>query len=53
VEKVGEDVNDNIREEGHCTVVFNAEGSMPGQIIVKGPSTPILTNGAHVTFTGK
>lgn len=53
VEKVGDDVNDNIREEGHCTVIFNGEGSMPGQIIVKGPSTPILSNGAHITFTGK
>jgi PTS system glucitol/sorbitol-specific IIA component len=53
VEKVGDDVNQNLREEGHCTVVFNAEGSMPGQIIVKGPAQPVVTVGAHITFTKK
>ncbi len=50
---VGDVVNDTIREEGHCTLVFNAEGSMPGQVILKGPSTPILSNGAHITFKSK
>ena len=53
VEKVGDDVNQNLREEGHCTVVFNAEGSMPGQIIVKGPAQPVVTVGAHITFAKK
>ena len=53
VEKVGYAANDTIREEGHCTLVFNAEGSMPGQIIVKGPALPTLSNGAHITFTKK
>ena len=53
VEKVGEAANDNIREEGHCTIVFNASGSMPGQIIVKGSAQPILSVGAHITFTKK
>jgi PTS system glucitol/sorbitol-specific IIA component len=53
VEKVGDAVNENLREEGHCTLVFNAEGSMPGQIILKGPALPVLTVGAHVTFTKK
>lgn len=53
VEKVGDAANDTIREEGHCTLVFNAEGSMPGQIIVKGPALPALSNGAHITFTKK
>lgn len=53
IEKVGADVNANLREEGHCTLVFNAEGSMPGQIIVKGPTLPVLTIGAHITFTKK
>jgi PTS system glucitol/sorbitol-specific IIA component len=53
IEKVGDDVNQNLREEGHCTLVFNAEGSMPGQIILKGPALPVLTVGAHVTFTKK
>ena len=53
VEKVGDDVNQNLREEGHCTVVFNTEGSMPGQIIVKGPAQPTVTVGAHITFAKK
>ena len=53
VEKVGNVANDTIREEGHCTVIFNADGSMPGQIIVKGPAMPTLTVGAHITFTKK
>lgn len=53
VEKVGDVANDNIREEGHCTLIFNATGSMPGQIIVKGPSLPVLSIGAHITFTNK
>ena len=53
VEKVGDAANDNRREEGHCTLVFNAEGSMPGQIIVKGSGLPVLTTGAHITFTKK
>ena len=53
VEKVGDAANQNIREEGHCTIVFNAEGSMPGQIIVKGPAQPTVTVGAHITFTKK
>lgn len=51
VEKVGDVANDTIREEGHCTVIFNGEGSMPGQIIVKGAAMPTLTIGAHITFT--
>ena len=53
VEKVGDAANDNIRDEGHCTIVFNATGSMPGQIIVKGPAQPTLSVGAHITFTKK
>ena len=50
VEKVGDVANDTLREEGHCTVIFNAAGSMPGQIIVKGPARPTITNGAHIIF---
>ena len=53
IERVGEAANDNIREEGHCTVVFNAEGSMPGQIVVKGNGMPVLSVGAHITFIKK
>ena len=50
---VGEDVNQNIKEEGHCTLVFNAEGSMPGQVILKGKGQPILSLGQKVTFYKK
>ena len=53
VVSVGDVANDTIREEGHCTLVFNAEGSMPGQIILKGPSTPVLSIGAHISFSKK
>ena len=53
VVSVGEDVNQNIKEEGHCTLVFNAEGSMPGQVILKGKGQPILSNGLKITFYKK
>ena len=50
---VGDVANDTIREEGHCTLVFNAQGSMPGQIIVKGSAPPMLMVGAKIAFTKK
>ena len=53
VMSVGSDVNNNIKEEGHCTLVFNAEGSMPGQVILKGKGQPVLANGIHITFYNK
>jgi len=53
VVKVGDVVNDTIKEEGHCTVVFNGEGSMPGQIIVKGPTQPQIRVGAAIYFMKK
>lgn len=53
IEKVGSAVNENLREEGHCTLVFNAEGSMPGQILLKGPDLPVLSVGAHITIVKK
>ena len=53
IEKVGEDVNQNLRDEGHCTIVFNGEGSMPGQMIVKGSGQPVISIGAHITITKK
>ena len=53
VVSVGDVANETIREEGHCTLVFNAEGSMPGQIIVKGAGAPVLSLGAHITFYKK
>ena len=50
---VGDVANDTLREEGHCTVVVNAEGSMPGQIIVKGPVPPRLQVGDKIQFFTK
>lgn len=48
--KVGEDANKNLRSEGHCTIVVNADGTMPGQIIVKGKIPPRLRQGNVVKF---
>ncbi len=53
VQSVGDVANDTIREEGHCTIVVNAEGSMPGQIIVKGPVPPRLNIGDTIQFYSK
>ena len=53
VMSVGSDVNNNIKEEGHCTLVFNAEGSMPGQVILKGKGQPVLSHGLKITFFKK
>ena len=53
VVSVGDVVNDTIREEGHCTIVINAEGSMPGQIIVKGSVPPRLHVGDNIQFYTK
>lgn len=53
VVKVGSAANNNIRAEGHCTVVVNADGTMPGQIVVKGKITPRLRIGNEVTFYSK
>ena len=50
---VGDVANDTIGEEGHCTLVFNAQGSMPGQIIVKGSAPPMLMTGATIAFLKK
>ena len=53
VVSVGDDVNQNIKEEGHCTLVFNAEGTMPGQLILKGKGQPILSLGQKVSIYKK
>lgn len=50
---VGDDVNQNIKEEGHCTLVFNAEGTMPGQLILKGKGQPILSLGQKIEIYKK
>ena len=53
VTKVGNVANKTIREEGHCTIVVNADGSMPGQIIVKGAMPPRLRIGDNIKFFKK
>lgn len=50
VTKVGENVAKDLREGGHCTVVVNKEGSMPGQVSVKGKIPPRLRIGNVVKF---
>ena len=47
---VGANANKNLREEGHCTIVINAEATMPGQIAAKGPRPPRLRPGNIVQF---
>ena len=53
VTKIGDAVNDNIRSEGHCTVVVNADGTMPGQIVVKSSIPPRLRIGNDITIYSK
>ena len=53
VMKVGDIANKTIREEGHCTLVINADGTMPGQIIVKGVMPPRLRIGDNIKFFKK
>ena len=53
VVKVGDIANKTIKEEGHCTLLINAEGSMPGQIIVKGPVPPRLRVSDQIRFFSK
>lgn len=50
VEKVGNDVMKNLKDGGHCTVVINSDGSLPGQVIVKGSVMPRLRVGDVVKF---
>lgn len=50
VVKVGSAVNQNLREEGHCTIVVNGEAMMPGQIAVKGVRPPRLRFGNEIKF---
>lgn len=53
VEKVGDAANKNLREGGHCTVVVNGQGTMPGQIVVKGSIPPRLRPGDTLMFYSK
>ncbi len=50
VTKVGENVAKDLREGGHCTIVINKEGTMPGQVSVKGKIMPRLRINNIVAF---
>lgn len=50
VVKVGDAVNKNLREEGHCTIVVNMDATMPGQVAVKGVRPPRLRFGNEIKF---
>ena len=50
VTKVGENVNKDLANGGHCTIVINKEGSMPGQVSVKGKIMPRLRLNNVVKF---
>ena len=47
---VGDAANQNLREEGHCTIVVNKEATMPGQIAVSGIRPPRLRFGNVIQF---
>ena len=49
--QVGETANQSLNDEGHCTLVINAKGTMPGQIILEGPALPRLKVGDKITFS--
>ena len=50
VTKVGEAANANLRQSGHCTIRFNEEATLPGQISVEGSPLPELAPGRHIMF---
>ncbi len=53
VTKVGDVANNTIREAGHCTLLINKEGSLPGQISVKGVMPPRLRVDDTIKFFKK
>lgn len=50
VTKVGDNVNKDLANGGHCTIVINKEGTMPGQVSVKGKIMPRLRLNNVVKF---
>ena len=50
VTKVGDNVNRDLANGGHCTIVINKEGTMPGQVSVKGKIMPRLRLNNIVAF---
>ena len=53
VTKVGDVANNTIREAGHCTILVNKEGALPGQISVKGVMPPRLREEDTIRFFKK
>lgn len=53
VTEVGEDANQDLREQGHCTLVFGAgrHADQPGQIAVSGAEMPRVIAGYMVSFS--
>ena len=48
ITSVGADVNANMKSEGHCTLIINGTGSMPGQLILEGDNLPRLAAGEKI-----
>lgn len=47
---IGDVVNDNIKELGHCTIVFNGKVNLPGQMAVEGMYIPHFRIGETVSI---
>lgn len=48
VTEVGDEANQSFRESGHCTLLFNENLQMPGQIALQGSSLPSLKLGEKI-----
>lgn len=46
--EVGSDVNKNLADIGHCTILFNKRASLPGQMSVEGAYLPSFNRGETV-----
>lgn len=47
---IGSDATKNLRENGHCTIIFNKDIEMSGQIAVEGDAAPRLMLGDRLTI---
>ncbi len=47
---IGKAVNKNIKETGHCTIVFNGKVTLPGQMAVEGMYIPHFRTGENVSI---
>lgn len=47
---IGSEALKNLKEDGHCTIVFNKDIEMAGQIAVSGDTAPRLVIGDKVTI---